>query len=98
MKLNRRMERYLADLRSREVEADFPLPGRGPDVQIVEAGRFFLLRGFLHRPPFLPADFPDPTRLESNPNKLLMEAMFDSRLIASFPPPLLTPRPVTTPA
>jgi hypothetical protein len=95
MKLNRRMERYLADLRSREVEADFPLPGRGPDVRIVEASGCFLLRGFVQRPHLSPADFPDATGLECSANKLLMEAMFDSRLIDSCPLLLLTAGLVT---
>ena len=44
MKLNRRMERDLADLRSRQVEADSILPGLWPKVQIVEAGGCFLRR------------------------------------------------------
>src|SRR5438105_4515977 len=48
MKFNRRMERYLQDLRSREVEA--VVPPRGLDVQIVEAGGCFLLRGFVSKP------------------------------------------------
>jgi len=84
------MERYLADLRSREVEADLPLPGRGPDVNIVEAGGCFLLRGFAKRPHLSPADFPDQTGLECSANKLKMEAMLDSRLVDSCPLLLLT--------
>jgi hypothetical protein len=90
MKLNRRMERYLADLRSREVEADISLPGRGPDVQIVEAGGCFLLRGFVQRPHLSPADFPDPTGLECSANKIRIEPMLDARLIDSCPLLLLT--------
>jgi len=43
MKFNRRMGRYLEDLRSREVEG--VVPPRGPDVQIVEAGGCFLCAG-----------------------------------------------------
>jgi len=84
------MERYLADLRSREVEADFPLPGRGPDVQIVEAGGCFLLGAFARRPHLSPADFPDETGLECSANKLRMEAMLDARLVSSCPLLLLT--------
>jgi hypothetical protein len=90
MRLNRRMERYLADLRSREVDADAPLPGKGPDLRVVEAGGCFLLRGFAQRPHLSPADFPDPTGLECSANKLLMEGMFDARLIDSCPLLLLT--------
>lgn len=90
MKLNRRMQRYLADLRSREVEAALPSPGKGPDVQVVEARGCFLLEGFLKRPHLSPADFPDATRLECSANKLRMEGMFPPRLVASCPLLLLT--------
>lgn len=84
------MESYLADLRSRKVEADYPLPGRGPDVGIVETGGCFLLRGFVKKPHLSPVDFPDQTGLECSANKLRMEAMLDSRLISSCPLLLLT--------
>jgi hypothetical protein len=90
MRLNRRMERYLADLRSREVEAGFPVPGRGPDVQVVEAGSCWLLGGFVKKPHLSPADFPDATGLECSANKLKMEAMFPPRIVASCPLLLLT--------
>src|SRR5438128_7589550 len=90
MKLNRRMERDLADLRSRQVEADSILPGLWPKVRIVEAGGCFLLDAFAKRPHLSPADFPDPTRLECSANKLLMEGTLDSRLVASCPLLLLT--------
>jgi hypothetical protein len=88
MKFNRRMERYLQDLRSREVEA--VVPPRGPDVQIVEAGGCFLLRGFVSNPHLSPVDFPDQTALECSANKLRMEAMLDARLVRSCPLLLLT--------
>jgi len=88
MKFNRRMERYLQDLRSREVEA--VVPPRGLDVQIVEAGGCFLLRGFVSNPRLSPVDFPDQTALECSANKLRMEAMLDSRLVRSCPLLLLT--------
>src|SRR5215470_1171186 len=90
MRLNRRMERYLADLRSREVGADVALPGRGPDVQIVEAGGCFLLGAFAKKPHLSPADFPDQTGLECSANKLRMENMLDARLVRSCPLLLLT--------
>ncbi|HUJ29391.1 MAG TPA: hypothetical protein VLW85_25400 [Myxococcales bacterium] len=90
MRLNRRMERYLADLRSREVDAQVQMPGKGPDVGVVEAGGCFLLRGFAKKPHLSPADFPDPTGLECSANKLLMEGMFDAHLIDSCPLLLLT--------
>src|SRR5205807_9932667 len=90
MRLNRRMEHDLADLRSRQVEADFILPGLWPKVQIVEAGGCFLLDGFARKPHLSPADFPDPTGLECSANKLRMEAMLEPRLVDSCPLLLLT--------
>jgi len=82
------MGRYLEDLRSRDVEAVVPRPG--PDVQIVEAGGCFLLRGFVNKPHLSPADFPDQTRLECSANRLRMESMLDARLVRSCPLLLLT--------
>jgi hypothetical protein len=90
MRLNRRMEGYLTDLRSREVEADFPVPGKGPDVAIVETGGCVLLRGFVDKPHLSPSDFPDQTGLECSANKLRMEAMFPARIVMSCPLLLLT--------
>lgn len=87
MRLNRRMESYLSDLRSREVEAGFPVP---VDVQLVETGGCVLLRGFVRKPHLSPADFPDQTGLECSANKLRMEAMFPARLVSSCPLLLLT--------
>jgi hypothetical protein len=88
MRLNRRMVRYLEDLRSREVDA--VVPPRGPDVQIVETGGCFLLGGFLKKPHLSPAEFPDETGLECSANRLRMEAMLDARLVSSCPLLLLT--------
>jgi len=88
MKFNRRMERYLQDLRSREVEA--VVPPRGPEVQIVETGGCFLLRGFVSKPHLSPVDFPDQTALECSANRLRMESMLDTRLVRSCPLLLLT--------
>ncbi len=84
------MQGYLEDLRSREVEAALPVPGKGPDVQIVEARGCFLLGGFLKKPHLSPADFPDATGLECSANKLRMEGMFPARIVASCPLLLLT--------
>ncbi len=84
------MESYLKDLRSREVEADFPAPGRGPDVQVVQAGGCWLLGGFVKKPHLSPADFPDATGLECSANKLRMESMFPARIVGSCPLLLLT--------
>jgi hypothetical protein len=88
MRFNRRMERYLEDLRSREVEA--VVPSRGPDVHIVEAAGCFLLKGFVSKPHLSPADFPDQTGLECSANRLRMESMLDGRLTRSCPLLLLT--------
>lgn len=88
MRFNRRMGRYLEDLRSREVDA--VVPPRTVDVQIVEAGGCFLLRGFVNNPHLSPADFPDQTRLECSANRLRMESMLETRMVRSCPLLLLT--------
>jgi hypothetical protein len=88
VKLNRRMGRYLEDLRSREVEA--VVPARGPDVHIVKAGGCFLFRGFVDKPHLSPKDFKDQTGLECSANRLRMESMLDTRLTRSCPLLLLT--------
>ena len=99
MKLNRRMARSLADLRSRNVGAEVALPGAapgaGPKVQIVEASGCYLLGGFVKRPHLSPADFPDQTNLECSANRLRMEAMLDPRLATTAPLLLLTAGLVT---
>src|SRR6266403_808305 len=96
MKFNRRMGRYLEDLRSREVEA--VVAPRGPDVQIVEAGGCFLLRGFVSKPHLSPADFPDQTGLECIANRLRMASMLDGRLVRACPLLLLAAGLVTASA
>jgi hypothetical protein len=88
MRLNLRMRRYLDDLRSREVEAN-AVP-QGPEVQVVEAGGLFLLRGFVKKPHLALADFRDETGLECCANRLRMEAMIAPRLASSAPLLLLT--------
>lgn len=84
------MERYLADLRSREVEAGLPSAGKGPDVQVVETGGCWLLGGFVKKPHLSPTDFPDATCLECSANRLRMETLFPPRLVLSCPLLLLT--------
>jgi hypothetical protein len=93
MKLNVRMRRYLADLRSREVGAN-AMPS-GPEVQVVEAGGLFLLRGFVKKPHLALSDFRDETGLECSANRLRMEAMVEPRLASSAPLLLLTAGLVT---
>src|SRR4030088_1355019 len=82
MKFNRRMGRYLEDLRSRAVQSG-------------EAGVCVLLRGFASKPHLSPADFPDQTGLECIANRLRMESMLDGRLVRSCPLLLLTAGLVT---
>lgn len=84
------MERYLQDLRSREVDAEFRVPGKGPDVNIVEVRGCFLLRGYVKRPHVALTDFPDQTGLECSANRLRMETMLEPRLARSCPLLLLT--------
>ena len=84
------MEKHLRDLRSRQVEADGLLPGRWPPVQIVKAGKCFLLQKFAKKPHLSPADFPDPTSLECSANRMKMELLLDPRLVESCPLLLLT--------
>jgi hypothetical protein len=88
MKLNLRMRRYLADLRSRQVGANAVPPGA--EVQVVQAGGLFLLRGFVKKPHLALADFRDETGLECSANRLRMEAMVDPRLARTAPLLLLT--------
>jgi hypothetical protein len=93
MKVNLRMRRYLADLRSREVGAN-AVPA-GPEVHVVEAGDLFLLRGFVRKPHLALSDFRDETALECSANRLRMEAMVEPRLARSAPLLLLTAGLVT---
>ena len=90
MRLNRRMQRYLDDLRSRRVDAAPLVPGRPPDVEIVEAGGCFLLGRFARKPHLHVADFRDETGLECSANKLPMAGLVDPRLSAAAPLLLLT--------
>lgn len=93
MKVNLRMRRYLADLRSREVDAN-AVPA-GPEVHVVEAGDLFLLRGFVKKPHLALSDFRDETALECCANRLRMESMVEPRLARTAPLLLLTAGLVT---
>jgi hypothetical protein len=93
MKVNLRMRRYLADLRSREVGAS-AVPA-APEVHVVEAGDLALLRGFVRKPHLALSDFRDETALECCANRLRMEAMVEPRLARSAPLLLLTAGLVT---
>ena len=87
------MRRYLADLRSREVDAN-AVPA-GPQVHVVAAGDLFLLRGFAHKPHLALSDFRDETALECCANRLRIEAMVEPRLARTAPLLLLTAGLVT---
>jgi hypothetical protein len=93
MKVNLRMRRYLADLRSREVDAS-AVPA-GPEVHVVAAGDLCLLRGFVKKPHLALSDFRDETALECCANRLRMEAMVEPRLARTAPLLLLTAGLVT---
>jgi hypothetical protein len=93
MKVNLRMRRYLADLRSREVGAS--AAPAAPEVHVVEAGGLVLLRGFIRKPHLALSDFRHETALECSANRLRMEAMVEPRLARSAPLLLLTAGLVT---
>ena len=90
MKLNRRMQRYLGELRSRSIDAEPMVPGKWPDLSVVEVNGFVFLESFRKKPSLRPADFDGPSALEACANKLLMEKMLDPRLVAVCPLLLLT--------
>jgi hypothetical protein len=93
MKVNTRMRRYLADLRSREVGAA-AVPA-APAIHLVEANGLVLLRGFIQKPHGTLSEFPNETALECTANRLRMEAMVEPRLARSAPLLLLTAGLVT---
>jgi hypothetical protein len=90
VKLNGRMRGYLGELRSRSIDAGPLLPGKWPDLSVVEVNGFVLLESFRRKPSLRPADFDGPSALEACANKLLMEKMLDPRLVAACPLLLLT--------
>lgn len=90
MKLNRRMQGYLDELRSRSIDAEPLLPGKWPDLGLAQVNGFVLLDSFRRKPSLRPADFDGPSALEACANKLLMEKMLDPRLVAACPLLLLT--------
>jgi hypothetical protein len=90
VKLNRRMQRDLGELRSRSIDAEPLLPGKWPDLSLAEVNGFVLLDSFRRKPSMRPADFEGPSSLEACANKLLMERMLDPRLVAACPLLLLT--------
>jgi hypothetical protein len=87
MRSNQPMKSYLADLRSREVDASTLA---APKVDIVEAGGVFLLSGAMRKRPLHASEFPDATKLECSANRLRMESMVAPRLARACPLLLLT--------
>ncbi len=90
MKLNRRMQRDLGELRSRSIDAEPLLPGKWPDLTVAEVNGLVLLESFRRKPSLRLADFDGPSALEACANKFLMEKMLDPRLVAACPLLLLT--------
>jgi len=90
VKLNRRMQGYLGELRSRSIDAEPLLPGKWPDLTVSQVNGFVLLESFRRKPSLRPADFDGPSSLEACANKLLMEKMLDPRLVSACPLLLLT--------
>jgi hypothetical protein len=90
VKLNRRMQGYLGELRSRAIDAEPIIPGKWPDLTVSEVNGFVLLDSFCKKPSLRPADFDGPSALEACANKLLMEKILDPRLVMACPLLLLT--------
>jgi hypothetical protein len=90
VKLNRRMQRDLGELRGRSIDAEPLLPGKWPDLSLAEVNGFVLLDSFRRKPSLRLVDFDGPSSLEACANKLLMERMLDPRLVAACPLLLLT--------
>jgi hypothetical protein len=90
MKVNRRMQGYLGELRSRSIDAEPLLPGKWPDLTVAEVNGLVLLESFRRKPSLRLADFDGPSALEACANKILMEKMLDPRLVAACPLLLLT--------
>jgi hypothetical protein len=90
VKLNRRMQRYLGDLRSRQIDAQPLLPGKWPDLTVAQVGDVVLLESFCKKPSLRPADFDAASALECCANKLLLEKMLDPRLVVACPLLMLT--------
>lgn len=90
MRVNRRMQAYLDELRDRGVGAEPLVPGKWPDLEILDCGGPFLLRSFVTRPHLSVAGFAEATQLECCANKLAMEALVHPALALTCPLLLLT--------
>ena len=90
MKLNRRMQGYLGDLRGRNVAAAPLVPGKWPDLSVQQIGDVVLLDSFCKKPSLRPSDFYAASALECCANKVLVERMLDPHLVYVCPLLLLT--------
>ena len=90
MKLNRRMQGYLEELRSRNVDAAPMVPGKWPDLSMQQIGDIVLLDSFCKKPCLRPSDFGAASALECCANKVLVERMLDPYLVYVCPLLLLT--------
>ena len=90
MKLNRRMQGYLEELRSRNVDAAPMVPGKWPDLTVQQIGDIVLLDSFCKKPSLRPSDFGAASALECCANKVLVERMLDPYLVYVCPLLLLT--------
>jgi hypothetical protein len=90
VKLNRRMQGYLGDLRSRNIDAAPLVPGKWPDLSVQQIGDVVLLDSFCKKPCLRPSDFGVASALECCANKVLVERMLDPRLVYVCPLLLLT--------
>jgi len=57
VKLNRRMQGYLGELRSRNIDAAPLVPGKWPDLSVQQIGDVVLLDSFCKKPCLRPSDF-----------------------------------------
>ncbi len=89
MRLNRRMQGYLDEIRRRDINAEALAPHGGralASAEVLEAGDCFVLREFLARPPPISIpDFPDRTTFECAANKLRLSTFLNERLVRACP-------------
>jgi hypothetical protein len=90
VKLNRRMQRYLGELRGRNIDAGPLVPGKWPDLSVQQIGDIVLLDSFCKRPCLRRSDFYAASALECCANKVLVERMLDPHLVYLCPLLLLT--------
>jgi hypothetical protein len=90
VKINRRMQGYLGELRKRNVDAAPLVPGKWPDLSVQQIGDIVLLDSFCKKPCLRPSDFYAASALECCANKVLVERMLDPYLVYVCPLLLLT--------